>query len=149
VNFYISLENRNISAAVWLISTKCGIMIQNECSSSPAITKINFKNLRWRTTDALEKDVLHHHNIVISQFSTRWLSAILDFRNWNVRAVHFRDVFYSILFSIIVPNLVEIGRTHFRNIAVFHTFLVKCEHSLDDCAERGVAFKDYWIIFSN
>jgi len=33
-------------------------------SSAPRIKKNNFKNPRWQTADALERPVLHHHEIL-------------------------------------------------------------------------------------
>jgi len=74
VNFYISLEkpiakNRGISAMVSLNTTKFGTFMQTEFSSVYASKQFNFKNPRWRTTDALERPFLHHHGI--SQFFSR------------------------------------------------------------------------------
>ena len=87
-------------------------------SSAQVVNKITLKNRTWRMADALEKPILHHHDIlwffkifIMAAFCNLWFLK-LKF----VTAVHFRD-----MFNISMPNFVDISHTT-AEISQFFTF---------------------------
>jgi len=65
VNFYNWFEKREKLRYLWNSTTDIHkIWHDNACLKCAAHQKNNFKNPRWQTADALERPVLHHHEIL-------------------------------------------------------------------------------------
>jgi len=106
--FYISLEKRE---KLWYLCNwfpwNLALWCRMGLPYALAVKKINFKNTTWQTADALEKPILHHHQISwFFDFQDGGRPPFWIFKIKFLTFVHFRD-----MFCISVPNFPEIDYT--------------------------------------
>ena len=100
-------KNRNISATVWPISTKIGIIMQN--GSLKCTDRWNYFLFKSKMADNWCTQEAHSASLKYCNFSIFKMVAIHHLGFFKFRFLtdtHFRYIFY-----IITPNFMEIGHT--------------------------------------